>query len=85
MLASLPLNFCVIVTLIPFHFHNIKILFYRLKDEESHGQKSFFTEIIASITDMKFANDGRHILSRDFMNLKVFHHSYHFEYVLFLS
>ncbi|KAH6809458.1 Protein phosphatase 2A [Perilla frutescens var. frutescens] len=42
-----------------------------LKDEEFHGQKSFFTEIIASITDMKFANDGRHILSRDFMNLKL--------------
>ncbi|XP_057804510.1 serine/threonine protein phosphatase 2A 55 kDa regulatory subunit B beta isoform-like isoform X1 [Salvia miltiorrhiza] len=42
-----------------------------LKDEEYHGQKSFFTEIIASITDMKFANDGRHILSRDFMNLKL--------------
>ncbi|KAI3454470.1 hypothetical protein Pfo_011133 [Paulownia fortunei] len=42
-----------------------------LKDEESHGPKSFFTEIIASITDMKFANDGRHILSRDYMNLKL--------------
>ncbi|KAL8457867.1 hypothetical protein ACS0TY_034841 [Phlomoides rotata] len=41
------------------------------KDEESQGQKSFFTEIIASITDMKFAYDGRHILSRDFMNLKL--------------
>ncbi|KAK4489031.1 hypothetical protein RD792_004823 [Penstemon davidsonii] len=42
-----------------------------LKDEGSHGPKSFFTEIIASITDMKFANDGRHILSRDYMNLKL--------------
>lgn len=42
-----------------------------LKDEESLGPKSFFTEIIASITDMKFANDGRHILSRDYMNLKL--------------
>ncbi|PIN06904.1 hypothetical protein CDL12_20537 [Handroanthus impetiginosus] len=42
-----------------------------LKDEKSQGPKSLFTEIIASITDMKFANDGRHILSRDYMNLKV--------------
>ncbi|KAL3628857.1 hypothetical protein CASFOL_027903 [Castilleja foliolosa] len=42
-----------------------------LKDEESNGSKSFFTEIIASITDMKFAYDGRHILSRDYMNLKL--------------
>ncbi|KAK6148357.1 hypothetical protein DH2020_019269 [Rehmannia glutinosa] len=48
--------------------HNARIL----KDEESHGPKSFFTEIIASITDMKFANDGRHILSRDYMNLKLY-------------
>ncbi|KAG8378831.1 hypothetical protein BUALT_Bualt07G0025700 [Buddleja alternifolia] len=47
--------------------HNARIF----KDEESEGHKSFFTEIIASITDMKFANDGRHILSRDFMNLKL--------------
>ncbi|KAL3642337.1 hypothetical protein CASFOL_013152 [Castilleja foliolosa] len=47
--------------------HNARIL----KDEDSNGPKSFFTEIIASITDMKFAHDGRHILSRDYMNLKL--------------
>ncbi|XP_073141243.1 serine/threonine protein phosphatase 2A 55 kDa regulatory subunit B beta isoform-like [Henckelia pumila] len=47
--------------------HSAKIL----KDEESHGPKSFFTEIIAAITDLKFANGGRHILCRDFMNLKL--------------
>lgn len=35
------------------------------------GSKSFFTEIIASISDIKFARDGRHILSRDYMTLKV--------------
>ncbi|CAA0826670.1 Serine/threonine protein phosphatase 2A 55 kDa regulatory subunit B beta isoform [Striga hermonthica] len=46
--------------------HNARIF----KDEDSQP-KSFFTEIIASITDMKFANDGRHILSRDYMNLKL--------------
>lgn len=38
---------------------------------ESHGSKSFFTEIIASISDIKFANDGQHLLSRDYMNLKL--------------
>jgi hypothetical protein len=43
----------------------------RLQDGGSHGFKSFFTEIIASISDIKFSNDGRHILSRDYMNLKV--------------
>ncbi len=32
---------------------------------ESDADKSFFSEIIASISDVKFTNDGRHILSRD--------------------
>ncbi|XP_059640257.1 serine/threonine protein phosphatase 2A 55 kDa regulatory subunit B beta isoform-like isoform X2 [Cornus florida] len=41
-----------------------------LQDGECRGSKSFFTEIIASISDIKFATDGRHILSRDYMNLK---------------
>ncbi|KAJ4712369.1 Serine/threonine-protein phosphatase 2A 55 kDa regulatory subunit B [Melia azedarach] len=42
-----------------------------LQDAESHGSKSFFTELITSISDIKFANDGRHLLSRDYMNLKL--------------
>lgn len=33
--------------------------------------KSFFSEIISSVSDIKFANDGTHILSRDFMTLKL--------------
>ncbi|MQM10960.1 hypothetical protein Taro_043863 [Colocasia esculenta] len=35
------------------------------------GSRSFFTEIIASISDIKFGKDGRHILSRDYMTLKL--------------
>ncbi|XP_038976811.1 serine/threonine protein phosphatase 2A 55 kDa regulatory subunit B beta isoform-like isoform X2 [Phoenix dactylifera] len=46
---------------------NAKILL----DHEARGSRSFFTEIIASISDIKFAKDGRHILSRDYMNLKL--------------
>ncbi|KAF5190804.1 Serine/threonine protein phosphatase 2A regulatory subunit B beta isoform [Thalictrum thalictroides] len=42
-----------------------------LQDPEDQGSKSFFTEIVASISDIKFASDGRHILSRDYMNLKL--------------
>ncbi|KAF4362705.1 hypothetical protein G4B88_018323 [Cannabis sativa] len=41
-----------------------------LEDGGSRGSKSFFTEIVASISDMKFSKDGRYILSRDYMNLK---------------
>ncbi|XP_078428372.1 serine/threonine protein phosphatase 2A 55 kDa regulatory subunit B beta isoform-like isoform X2 [Wolffia australiana] len=42
-----------------------------LKDRQDLGSRSFFTEIISSISDIKFASDGVHVLSRDFMNLKL--------------
>ncbi|OAY83956.1 Serine/threonine protein phosphatase 2A 55 kDa regulatory subunit B beta isoform [Ananas comosus] len=41
------------------------------EEHEAPGSRSFFTEIIASISDIKFAKDGRHILSRDYMTLKL--------------
>ncbi|KAE8736505.1 Serine/threonine protein phosphatase 2A 55 kDa regulatory subunit B beta isoform [Hibiscus syriacus] len=41
------------------------------QDEQCPGSRSFLTEIVASISDIKFSVDGRHILSRDYMNLKV--------------
>ena len=44
---------------------------YRFEEREAPGSRSFFTEIIASISDIKFGKDGRHILSRDYMTLKV--------------
>lgn len=44
---------------------------YRFEEQEVPGTRSFFTEIIASISDIKFAKDGRYILSRDYMTLKV--------------
>ncbi|XP_057976933.1 serine/threonine protein phosphatase 2A 55 kDa regulatory subunit B beta isoform isoform X1 [Malania oleifera] len=41
------------------------------EEPEALGSRSFFTEIIASISDIKFGKDGRHILSRDYMTLKL--------------
>lgn len=41
------------------------------EEQEVPGARSFFTEIIASISDIKFAKDGRYILSRDYMTLKL--------------
>ncbi|KAG8388383.1 hypothetical protein BUALT_Bualt02G0120200 [Buddleja alternifolia] len=41
------------------------------EEQEAPGSRSFFTEIIASISDVKFAKDGRYILSRDYMTLKL--------------
>uniref|UniRef100_A0A453SD38 Serine/threonine-protein phosphatase 2A 55 kDa regulatory subunit B n=1 Tax=Aegilops tauschii subsp. strangulata TaxID=200361 RepID=A0A453SD38_AEGTS len=41
------------------------------EEHEAPGARSFFTEIIASISDVKFSRDGRYLLSRDYMTLKV--------------
>ncbi|KAH7858426.1 hypothetical protein Vadar_023756 [Vaccinium darrowii] len=41
------------------------------EEQEAPGSRSFFTEIIASISDIKFGREGRYILSRDYMTLKL--------------
>lgn len=35
------------------------------------GGRNFFSEIISSISDLKFSRDGRFLLSRDYMTLKL--------------
>ncbi|KAI1307213.1 protein phosphatase 2A regulatory subunit cdc55 [Mortierella claussenii] len=41
------------------------------EEEDDPTNKSFFSEIISSISDVKFSKDGRYILSRDYLTLKV--------------
>ena len=41
------------------------------EEEEDQSKKSFFTEILSSINDIKFSPDGRYILSRDYLTLKL--------------
>ncbi|CAM8960584.1 unnamed protein product [Rhodiola kirilowii] len=41
------------------------------EEPKASGSQSFFSEIIASVSDIKFAKDGRHMLSRDYMTLKL--------------
>ncbi|XP_024389245.1 serine/threonine protein phosphatase 2A 55 kDa regulatory subunit B beta isoform [Physcomitrium patens] len=41
------------------------------QDIEPAATRSFFTEIISSISDIKFVRSGRYILSRDYMTLKL--------------
>ncbi|KAL2340920.1 hypothetical protein Fmac_008860 [Flemingia macrophylla] len=38
---------------------------------ECYGSKSFFTEITSSISDIKFLNDGQHLISRNYMTMKL--------------
>jgi serine/threonine-protein phosphatase 2A regulatory subunit B len=39
--------------------------------DESATNKSYFYEIIASISDAKFTNDGRYIIARDYLTVKI--------------
>ncbi|GAA5940171.1 protein phosphatase 2A regulatory subunit CDC55 [Sporobolomyces koalae] len=41
------------------------------EEEEDPSNKSFFSEIISSVSDVKFSRDGRYILSRDYLTLKI--------------
>ncbi|GAY57685.1 hypothetical protein CUMW_181320 [Citrus unshiu] len=52
-------------------YRSYQRLICRFEEQEAPGTRSFFTEIIASISDIKFARNGRHILSRDYMTLKL--------------
>jgi serine/threonine-protein phosphatase 2A regulatory subunit B len=50
------------------------ILFFfcsAFEQEEDPDSKSFFSEIISSVSDIKFIKDGEFILSRDYLTLKV--------------
>eukprot|EP00520_Triparma_pacifica_P010265 CAMPEP_0118634900 /NCGR_PEP_ID=MMETSP0785-20121206/1792_1 /TAXON_ID=91992 /ORGANISM="Bolidomonas pacifica, Strain CCMP 1866" /LENGTH=426 /DNA_ID=CAMNT_0006525903 /DNA_START=1210 /DNA_END=2486 /DNA_ORIENTATION=- len=42
-----------------------------LQSPDPGADKSFFSEIIASISDARFSPDGRYIVSRDYMTLKL--------------
>lgn len=45
--------------------------FLGFEEEEDPSARSFFSEIISSISDVKFSHDGRYILSRDYLSLKI--------------
>ncbi len=41
------------------------------EEPEDPSSRSFFSEIIASISDVKFSHSGRYVLSRDYLTVKV--------------
>lgn len=41
------------------------------EEPEDPASKSFFSEIISSISDVRFSRDGRYILARDYLTLKI--------------
>eukprot|EP00128_Syssomonas_multiformis_P008809 Colp12_sorted_trinity150504_noHs@13558 len=41
------------------------------EEEEDPANKSFFSEIISSISDVRFSNSGDYIISRDYLTIKL--------------
>lgn len=41
------------------------------EEPEDPTNRSFFSEIISSISDVKFSNNGRYMISRDYLTVKV--------------
>ena len=41
------------------------------EEQDTGAQRNFFTEIVASISDISFSPNGRYIYSRDFLSVKV--------------
>jgi serine/threonine-protein phosphatase 2A regulatory subunit B len=57
--------------LLPLSFHVSRAIHVGFEEEEDPTTRSFFSEIISSISDVKFSHDGRYILSRDYLSLKI--------------
>ena len=49
----------------------LQLTFVEFEQEEDPSSRSFFSEIISSISDVRFSNDGRYILSRDYLTVKI--------------
>ena len=53
------------------HLQSSSCILVHVQPEQPNAQRSFFTELLASMSDLKFSRCGRHMLARDFMGLKL--------------
>lgn len=53
--------------------HGLKKCYFLavFEEPEDPTNRSFFSEIISSISDVKFSNSGRYMISRDYLSVKV--------------
>jgi serine/threonine-protein phosphatase 2A regulatory subunit B len=47
------------------------VFFAVFEEPEDPTNRSFFSEIISSISDVKLSNSGRYMVSRDYLSVKV--------------
>lgn len=50
---------------------NIFCLFSVFEEPEDPSNRSFFSEIISSISDVKFSHSGRYMMTRDYLSVKI--------------
>ncbi|RXG70484.1 Serine/threonine-protein phosphatase 2A 55 kDa regulatory subunit B delta isoform [Armadillidium vulgare] len=64
-----------VITAAEFHPHDCNTLCNSsskvFEEPEDPTNRSFFSEIISSISDVKFSNSGRYMISRDYLTVKV--------------
>lgn len=49
----------------------VQRFFIVFEEQDDPTTRSFFSEIISSISDVKISNSGRYMMSRDYMTVKV--------------
>lgn len=47
------------------------LLFSVFEEPEDPSNRSFFSEIISSISDVKFSHSGRYMMTRDYLSVKI--------------
>ncbi|CAB1337032.1 unnamed protein product [Coregonus sp. 'balchen'] len=62
-----------VITAAEFHPHHCNLLVYSsmFEEPEDPSNRSFFSEIISSVSDVKFSHSGRYLLTRDYLTAKV--------------
>lgn len=71
LLHVLLIAVCVFISSLSFPFILFPANRLVFEEPEDPSSRSFFSEIIASISDVKFSHNGRYILSRDYLTVKV--------------
>lgn len=56
---------------LPTFFIFIFCLFLVFEEPEDPSNRSFFSEIISSISDVKFSHSGRYMMTRDYLSVKI--------------
>ena len=49
----------------------LRTLAIRVFGHAPQSERTFFSEVIASMSDVKFSRDGRYVMARDYMTLKI--------------